>query len=54
MNKETTLAIIAIVAALGVLGIMVVETISTPQQQADARGCHSGVPFNASQGRCLH
>jgi hypothetical protein len=54
MSQETTLAIIAIVAALGLLGTIVVESINIPQQQADARGCHSGVPFNASKGRCFH
>jgi hypothetical protein len=37
MSQETTLAIIAIVVALGLLGIIVVESISIPQQQADAR-----------------
>jgi len=54
MSQETTLVIIAIVAALGLLGIIVVESISIPQQQAEARGCHNGVPFNASKGRCFH
>jgi hypothetical protein len=53
MSQETTLAIIAIVAALGLLGLVVVESISIPQQQADARGCNNGVAFNASQGRCF-
>jgi hypothetical protein len=52
-KKETTLAIIAIVAALGLLGVVVVEGISTPQHQADARGCTNGLAFNASKGRCF-
>jgi hypothetical protein len=53
MSQEPTLAIIAVVAALGLLGIIIVESISIPQQQADARGCNNGVAFNASQGRCF-
>jgi hypothetical protein len=53
MPKETTLAIIAIVAALGLLGIIVMESISIPQQQANAAGCTNGVAFNASKGRCF-
>ncbi len=47
MSEETTLAIIAILAALGLLGVVVVESISIPQQQADARGCNNGIAFNA-------
>jgi Flp pilus assembly protein CpaB len=54
MSKETTVVIIAIVAALGLLGVLVIETISMPQQQVDARGCNRGVPYNASQGRCFN
>jgi hypothetical protein len=53
MSQETTLAIIPLVAAFGLLGTIVVESINITQQQADARGCHSGVPFNASKGRCF-
>jgi hypothetical protein len=56
MHKETSLAIIAIDAALGLLGIIIVESISIPQQQADAqkpRGCNRSVAANASQGRCV-
>ena len=53
MQKETTLAIIAIVAALGLLGVVVVESISIPQHQAEARGCNNGIAFNASKGRCF-
>jgi hypothetical protein len=53
MSQETTLAIIAIIAALGLFGVVVVESIRIPQQQADARGCTSGIAFNASQGRCF-
>jgi hypothetical protein len=59
MQKETTLAIIAIVAALGLLGVVMVESISIPQHQAEARGCvggpaQNGFAFNASNGRCFH
>jgi hypothetical protein len=36
MINDTTLAIISIVAALGLLGLVVVETVSMPQQQAEA------------------
>jgi len=53
ISQETTLGIIAIIAALGLLGVVVVESISIPQQQADARGCTNGIAFNASQGRCF-
>jgi hypothetical protein len=57
MVNDTTLAIVAIVAAIGLLGLVVVETINV-QQQAEAKGCESGLPnsargFNASQGRCF-
>jgi hypothetical protein len=54
MSQETTLAIIAIIAALGLLGVVVVESISIPQQQADARGCKTSTAVNASKGRCIH
>jgi hypothetical protein len=53
MSQETILAIIATVAILGLLGLAVVESISIPQQQADARGCTNGIAFNASKGRCF-
>jgi hypothetical protein len=53
MHKETSLAIIAIVVALGLLGIIIVESISIPQQQADAAGCRTSTAFNASKGRCF-
>ncbi len=49
----TTLAIFAIVAAMGLIGVMAIEGISTPQE-ATARGCHTSLAYNASQGRCLH
>ena len=49
----TTLAIFAIVAAMGLIGVVAIQVVSTPQE-AIARGCKSGVPFNASQGRCFH
>jgi hypothetical protein len=52
-KKETTLAMIAIVAVLGLLGVVVVESISIPQHQADARGCMTSQAFNASKGRCF-
>ena len=51
--STTTLAIFAVFAVMGVVGVVAIEVISTPQE-ATARGCHSGVPFNASQGRCFH
>jgi hypothetical protein len=35
--KNTTLAMITIVAAVGLLGVVVIESISIPQQQADAQ-----------------
>ena len=58
MSPDTTLAIFAIIAALGLIGIIAVESITMPQQQAEARGCTSGgagsLAFNASQGRCFH
>jgi hypothetical protein len=48
-------AVIAIVVALGLLGVVVLTvTVIIPlQQQAEARGCKSSVPFNASKGRCF-
>ena len=58
MTPETTLAIFAIVAALGLISVIALESISMPQQQAEARGCTSGaagsLAFNASKGRCFH
>jgi hypothetical protein len=54
MQKEIALAIIAVVAALGLLGVVVVESISIPQHQAEARGCKNSIAFNASKGRCFH
>jgi hypothetical protein len=58
-NNNNQLAVIAIVAALAVLGVVVVTVaVTIPMQQAEARGCESGLPnsaraFNASQGRCF-
>jgi len=49
----TTLAIFAIVAAMGLIGVVAIAIMSVPED-AEARGCKSGVPFNASQGRCFH
>ena len=46
------LQLVALILALGVLGILVADTIIAIQE-ADARGCKSSVPFNASQGRCF-
>ena len=58
--QNTTLAVIAIVAAIAVLGVVAVTLVIIPiqMQQAEARGCESGLPnsgigFNASQGRCF-
>jgi hypothetical protein len=60
MSNNTTFAVIAIVAALGVLGVVVVTvaTLAIQVQEAEARGCESGIPnsaraFNASKGRCF-
>jgi hypothetical protein len=55
MNDNKSIAMIAIVAALGLLGIIAIVTLNVLQlqQQADARGCHTSVAFNASQGRCF-
>ena len=47
-----SLTLLALVLALGVLGIVIADTIIAIQE-AEARGCKSGVPFNASQGRCF-
>jgi Flp pilus assembly pilin Flp len=56
-SQKTTVpyAVIAIVVALGLLGVVVLTvTVIIPlQQQAEARGCKSSVPFNASKGRCF-
>ena len=49
----TALTIFAVMAAMGIIGVVAIEVFSTPQE-ATARGCKSGVPFNASQGRCFH
>jgi hypothetical protein len=38
MINYTTLAVIAIVAVIGLLGLVVAETVSTPQQEAQAKG----------------
>jgi hypothetical protein len=53
MNIEATMLLFAVVAALGLVGVVVVDIMLTAQE-AEARGCHSGVAFNASRGRCLH
>jgi hypothetical protein len=50
--NESIIAIFALVSALGLIGVVAVETWTI--QPVDARGCQSGVPFNASQGRCFH
>jgi hypothetical protein len=51
--SRTTLAIFAIVAAMGLISVVAIEMMTLPQD-ATARGCKSGVPFNASEGRCFH
>ncbi len=58
--NNTRLAIVALVAALAVLGIVAVTLVTVPLQiqQAEARGCESGLPnsvasFNTSKGRCF-
>jgi hypothetical protein len=58
-DKTTTttssIAVIAIVAALALLGVVAITVVTIPlQQEAEARGCKSSVPFNASKGRCFH
>ncbi len=62
MNNNSTnnqLAVIVVLAALAVLGVVVVMVaVTIPLQQAEARGCESGIPasapaFNASKGRCF-
>ena len=57
-TRASTYALIAIVTALALLGIVAITVISIPQQEAEARGCESGIPnsaraFNASKGRCF-
>lgn len=53
MTTATPYAVIAIVAALAVLGVVVITIVTIPLQQAEARGCKSSIPFNASKGRCF-
>ena len=43
--------IIAIVLALGLMGAVVVTIFII--QEAEARGCRTGIAVNASKGRCL-
>jgi hypothetical protein len=59
-TTTTSMAIIAIVAVLALLGVVIVLAVVTIplQQQAEARGCESGIPnsafgINASKGRCF-
>ena len=51
MNTEAMLAIFALAAAVGLFGVIAVDAFTI--QKVDARGCKSGVPFNASKGRCF-
>jgi hypothetical protein len=55
--EKTTLAMIAIFAALGLVGVLTITVVTTPVQEAEARGCENGqagsVAFNASKGRCF-
>lgn len=48
---------IAIFAALGLVGVLTITVVTTPVQEAEARGCENGqagsVAFNASKGRCF-
>jgi hypothetical protein len=59
MQNNNQLAIIAIVAALALLGVVAVTIVTiTLQQEAEARGCESGLPnsaraINAAKGRCF-
>jgi hypothetical protein len=48
----TTMAIFAIVAAMGLISVVAIDIMTSPQE-VTARGCKSGVPFNASEGRCF-
>jgi hypothetical protein len=52
-SSTTAIAVIAIVAALALLAVVVL-TVVTISQEAEARGCKSSIPFNASKGRCFH
>jgi hypothetical protein len=53
--QNYNLAIIAVVAALALLRVVAITIVTIPlQRQAEARGCKSSVPFNASKGRCFH
>ena len=59
MVNDITLAIVAIVAAVGLLGVIAIETISMPQQQAEAARSSTGecakrlsVFHNASTSSC--
>jgi hypothetical protein len=56
-NATSSIAVIAVVAALALLGVvvMVITVVIIPlQQEAEARGCHTSIAFNASKGRCFH
>jgi hypothetical protein len=48
------MANILVIMAIALGVVMVVDAIILPMIEAEGRGCKSGVPFNASQGRCFH
>ena len=50
--STTTLAIFAVFAVMGLVGVVAITIMSVPED-VEARGCHSSVPYNASQGRCF-
>lgn len=49
---QTIFVAMAIVTVFGLLGLVVIEEVLTPQI-AEARGCRTQPPFDASQGRCF-
>jgi hypothetical protein len=56
MEQTARLAIFAIATAIGIIGVEeVVESFEIPLQlqEAEARGCHTSIAFNASKGRCF-
>ena len=60
MNNTTTLAIFAVLAVMGLVGVVAVTIMSVPED-AEARGCETGISkagggyvgLNASKGRCF-
>jgi hypothetical protein len=48
-----TLAVFAVFAMMGLVGVVAIAIMSVPED-AEAKGCTSGLAFNKSQGRCFH